>query len=88
MLVSARALTVLVIAHHETYCPRSSGSTARSRSLEEFDNVAIAAVAMQACEKYPFVPVHRNNRRMGLGYCMIAGRPEANIRTGHHKLVG
>ncbi|HEY7243197.1 MAG TPA: SDR family NAD(P)-dependent oxidoreductase, partial [Xanthobacteraceae bacterium] len=37
-----------------------------------------AAAAKRASEKYPFVMVHRNERRLGLGYCMVAGSREAD----------
>jgi NAD(P)-dependent dehydrogenase (short-subunit alcohol dehydrogenase family) len=89
MLVSTRALTVLVIAHNDAQ--NLLGTIERIYSaltvtVEEFRIVifddgstdATAAAAKQASEKYSFVVVHRNNRRMGLGYCMIAGSREAS----------
>src|ERR1700730_17468623 len=89
MLVSARALTVLVIAHNDAQNVLPTVErvySALTVTVEEFRIVICddgstddtAAVARQACEKYPFVVVHRNNRRMGLGYCMIAGSREAS----------
>src|SRR3984893_3336992 len=89
MLVSARALTVLVIAHNDAQ--NLLGTVERIYSaltvtVEEFRIVIFddgstddtAAAAKQACGKCPFVVMHRNNPRIGLGYCMIAGSREAS----------
>jgi NAD(P)-dependent dehydrogenase (short-subunit alcohol dehydrogenase family) len=89
MLVSARALTVVVIAHNDSQNLLATIEriySALTVTVEEFRIVIFddgstddtAAVARAACEKYPFVIVHRNKGRMGLGYCMIAGSREAS----------
>jgi len=89
MILSVKALTVLVVAHDDSrtlldtidrlYC-------ALTLTVEEFAIIIFddgstdetAAVARTASEKYPFVTVHRNERRMGLGYCTIAGSRKAH----------
>src|SRR6202048_168612 len=89
MLVSARALTVLVIAHNDAQNVLPTVErvySALTVTVEEFRIVIFddgstddtAAAAKQACRKCPFVVTYRNNRRMGLGYCMIAGSREAS----------
>ncbi len=89
MLVSARALTVLVVAHNDAKNLLATIEriyNALTVTVEDFRIVIFddgstddtVAVAEAASEKYPFVVVHRNDRRMGLGYCMIAGSREAS----------
>jgi glycosyltransferase involved in cell wall biosynthesis len=80
---------VLVIAHNDAQNLLATVEriySALTVTVEEFRIVIFddgstddtAAAAKQACEKYPFVVMHRNNRRMGLGYCMVAGSREAS----------
>jgi NAD(P)-dependent dehydrogenase (short-subunit alcohol dehydrogenase family) len=88
MLVSARALTVLVVAHNDSQKLLATIEriyNALAVTVEEFSIVIFddgstddtLAVAKAATEKYPFVVVRRNQRRMGAGYCTIAGSREA-----------
>src|SRR6476659_641785 len=88
MLVSARALTVLVIAHNDSEKLLATIEriyNALDVTVEDFGIVVFddgstddtSAIAKAASEKYPFVVVRRNDRRMGPGYCIIAGRREA-----------
>src|SRR5262245_44219574 len=88
MLVSARALTVFVVAHNDSQ--KLLGTIDRIYSalavtVEDFSVVVFddgstddtLAVAKAVSERYPFVGVRRNERRMGPGYCAIAGSREA-----------
>ena len=88
MLVSARALTVLVIAHNDSEKLLATIEriyNALAVTVEDFGIVVFddgstddtSAIAKAASEKYPFVAVRRNDRRMGPGYCIIAGSREA-----------
>ncbi len=89
MLVSARALTVLVVAHNDSEkllatidrIYNALAVTVEDFSIVIFDDGSTddtLAVAKAAIEKYPFVVVRRNERRMGAGYCTIAGSREAS----------
>jgi len=88
MLVSARALTVLVVAHNDSKkllatierIYNALAVTVEDFSIVVFDDGSTddtLAVAKVASDKYPFVIVRRNDRRMGPGYCIIAGSREA-----------
>src|SRR5437762_491116 len=88
MLVSARALTVLVVAHNDSKkllatverIYNALAVTVEDFSIVVFDDGSTddtLAVAKAASDKYPFVVVRRNDRRMGPGYCIIAGSREA-----------
>ena len=88
MLVSARALTVFVVAHNDSQkllatidrIYNALTVTVEDFSVLIFDDGSTddtLAVAKAASEKYPFVGVRRNERRMGPGYCTIAGSHEA-----------
>lgn len=88
MLVSARALTVFVVAHNDSQKLLATVEriynaltvTVEDFSILIFDDGSTddtLAVAKAASEKYPFVGVRRNERRMGPGYCTIAGSREA-----------
>jgi glycosyltransferase involved in cell wall biosynthesis len=74
MLVSARALTVLVVAHNDSqklFATIDRIYNALAVTVEEFSIVVFddgstddtLAVAKAATEKYPFVVVRRNQRR-------------------------
>ena len=84
MLVSARALTVLVVAYNDSKKLLATIEriyNALAVTVEDFSTVVFddgstddtLAVAKAASDKYPFVVVRRNDRRMGPGYCIIAG---------------
>jgi NAD(P)-dependent dehydrogenase (short-subunit alcohol dehydrogenase family) len=88
MLVSARALTVLVVAHNDSKKLLATIDriySALTVTVEDFSILIFddgstddtLAVAKAASEKYPFVVVRRNERRMGRGYCTVAGSHEA-----------
>jgi NAD(P)-dependent dehydrogenase (short-subunit alcohol dehydrogenase family) len=88
MLESARALTVLVVAHNDSKkllatierIYNALAVTVEDFSIVVFDDGSTddtLAVANAASNKYPFVVVRRNDRRMGPGYCIIAGSREA-----------
>jgi len=88
MQVSARALTVLVVAHNDSKkllatierIYNALAVTVEDFSIVVFDDGSTddtLAVAKAASDKYPFVVVRRNDRRMGPGYCIIAGSREA-----------
>jgi glycosyltransferase involved in cell wall biosynthesis len=88
MLANARALTVIVIAHNDSKKLLATIEriyNALAVTVEEFTIVVFddgstddtLAVAKAASERYPFVVVRRNDRRMGPGYCIIAGSREA-----------
>ncbi len=89
MSSSARALTVLVVAHNNshTLLPtvdrlfRALSITVEDFAIVIFDDGSTdgtAAVAETAAKKYPFTKVRRNPRPMGLGYCTIQGSMEAD----------
>jgi NAD(P)-dependent dehydrogenase (short-subunit alcohol dehydrogenase family) len=89
MLVSARALTVLVVAYNDSQkllatidrIYNALAVTVEDFSIVVFDDGSTddtLAVAEAASEKYPFVVARRNERRMGAGYCTIAGSREAS----------
>jgi len=89
MLVSARALTVFVVAHNDSQkllatidrIYNALTVTVEDFSILIFDDGSTddtLAVAKAASEKYPFVSVRRNERRMGPGYCAIAGSRDAS----------
>jgi NAD(P)-dependent dehydrogenase (short-subunit alcohol dehydrogenase family) len=89
MLLSVRALTVLVVAHNDSRTLLETIDrlySALTLTIEEFAIIIFddgstdgtGVVANVASEKYPFVSVHRNERRMGLGYCSIVGSHKAN----------
>src|SRR5204862_8347691 len=91
MLVSARALTVLVVAHNDSKkllatierIYKALAVTVQDFSIVVFDDGSTddtLAVANAASNRYPFVVVRRNARRMGPGYCIIAGSREARPR--------
>ena len=88
MLESARALTVLVVGHNDSKkllatierIYNALAVTVEDFSIVVFDDGSTddtLAVAKAASDKYPFVIVRRNDRRMGPGYCIIAGSREA-----------
>jgi NAD(P)-dependent dehydrogenase (short-subunit alcohol dehydrogenase family) len=88
MLESARALTVLVVGHNNSKkllatierIYNALAVTVEDFSIVVFDDGSTddtLAVAKAASDKYPFVVVRRNDRRMGPGYCIIAGSREA-----------
>src|SRR6478672_495428 len=88
MLESARALTVLVVGHNNSKKLLATIEriyNALAVTVEDFTIVVFddgstddtLAVAKAASDKYPFVVVRRNDRRMGPGYCIIAGSREA-----------
>jgi glycosyltransferase involved in cell wall biosynthesis len=89
MLVSARALTVLVVAYNDSQnllatidrIYHALAVTVEDFSIVVFDDGSTDdtfAVAKTASEKYPFVVVRRNERRMGAGFCTIVGSREAS----------
>src|SRR5262249_29044042 len=89
MLVSARALTVFVVAHNDSQkllatidrIYNALTVTVEDFSILIFDDgspVEPLAVAKAASEKCPFVGGRRNERRMGPVYCTSAGSHEAN----------
>jgi len=89
MLVSARALTVFVVAHNDSQkllatidrIYNALTVTVEDFSILIFDDGSTddtLAVAKAASEKYPFVGVRRNERRMGPGYCTIAASRDAS----------
>jgi NAD(P)-dependent dehydrogenase (short-subunit alcohol dehydrogenase family) len=88
MLIGARALTVFVVAHNDSQkllatierIYNALTVTVEDFSILIFDDGSTddtLAVAKAASEKYPFIDVRRNERRMGPGYCTIAGSHEA-----------
>src|ERR1700730_7985280 len=89
MLVSARALTVFVVAHNDSQkllatidrIYNALTVTVEDFSILIFDDGSTddtLAVAKAASEKYPFIGVRRNERRMGPGYCTIAASRDAS----------
>ena len=94
MLVSARALTVLVIAHNDAQNLLATIEriySALTVTVEEFRIVIFddgstddtAAVARAACEKYPFVFVHRNKAQLNLA---SSHRPAQSLLTMEYLL--
>ena len=92
MLVSARALTVFVVAHNDSQkllatidrIYNALTVTVEDFSILIFDDGSTddtLVVAKAASEKYPFVDVRRNERRMGPGYCTIAGSRDASTHS-------
>jgi NAD(P)-dependent dehydrogenase (short-subunit alcohol dehydrogenase family) len=88
MLASAKALTVLVVAHNDSQKLLATIDriySALAVTVEDFSIVVFddgstddtLAAAKAASERYPFVGVRRNEQRMGPGYCAIAGSREA-----------
>lgn len=84
MLVSARALTVLVVAHNDSQTLlatiervyRALSITVEDFAVTIFDDGSTDdtnCTAEFASRKYPFVSVRRNEKRMGPGFCTIQG---------------
>ena len=89
MLLSSRAVTVLVVAHNASESLlatidrlyRALLITTEDFSITIFDDGSTddtQSVAGVAAQQYPFVKICRNQKRMGSGYCTIQGSIEAD----------